>query len=65
MGAPRIRKIARFALLAAVLAVLVTTLSCSGGNVYLGVGVAGPYWGYPVGTVPGPYYGGSFVVGYP
>ncbi|MDX1387564.1 MAG: hypothetical protein R3344_00115 [Acidobacteriota bacterium] len=65
MRNPRIKTIVRLVLLAAVLSVLLTTTSCSGGNVYVGVGVAGPYWGYPVGTVPGPYYGGPFVIGYP
>ncbi len=64
MTKSRIKTIARLVLLAAVLSILLTTLSCSGGNVYVGVGVAGPYYGHPYG-VSGPYYGGTFVVGYP
>ncbi len=44
-------------LLAAVLSCMsLLTLGCASGGVYVGVGVAGPYGGYPYGGYPG--YGG-------
>jgi hypothetical protein len=48
-------------LLAVVIASALSTVSC-GGSVYVGVGVAGPYYGYPYG--PGWPVGGV-VVGRP
>jgi hypothetical protein len=49
-------------LLAAIVALTLSSVSCSGGSVYVGVAVAGPYYGYPYG--PGWPVGGV-VVGRP
>ena len=42
--------------------IALTSLACEGGNVYVGVGVSSPYYGYPYGRYPGGY-GGTIVVG--
>jgi hypothetical protein len=49
--------LARLLLVAAVVGLLLGTVSCDGSNVYVGVGVAGPYAGYPYGY--GGMYGGA------
>ena len=49
----------RGVLLAVVVASALSTVSC-GGSVYVGVGVAGPYYGYPY-----RYPGGAIMVGRP
>ena len=57
------RRMLRLLVLAALLWVVLTTLSCSG-TTYVGVGVAGPYAGYPYGGYGGygyPYGGGVYV----
>lgn len=55
----------RFLLLLAAVAALLATASCSG-DVYMGVGVAGPWVGYPYGGYPyGMPMGGGVYVGRP
>jgi len=49
----------RLLLIAAVAGLLLGTVSCDGSNVYVGVGVSGPYAGYPYGY--GGMYGGGSV----
>jgi hypothetical protein len=51
--------LARLLLVAAVFGMLLGTVSCDGSNVYVGVGVAGPYAGYP-GGYGGMYGGGAY-----
>ena len=46
-------------ILAVVIASALSTVSC-GGSVYVGVGIAGPYYGHPYG-----YPGGGIMVGRP
>ena len=57
------RNLAKLVLVAAVAWILLSTVSCGQGNVYVGVGVAGPYAGYPYGGYPYPV--GGVVVGRP
>jgi hypothetical protein len=58
---------ARLVLLGIALGVVLATAGCEGGNVYVGVGVAGPYGGYygPGYYHPVPLPGGTHVIGYP
>jgi hypothetical protein len=60
-------KWARLVLLAVALGVVLGTAGCTGGNVYVGMGVAGPYGGYygPGYYHPVPLPGGTHVIGYP
>ena len=64
MKRQRMKTMARLLLLLAVLWLILTTVSCTG-NVYMGVGVAGPYVGYPYGGAYGYPYGGTVWVGRP
>jgi len=48
---------ARLLIVSAVAALVLPACGAGGGNVYVGVGVVGPYWGYP-GRYPYPGYVG-------
>jgi hypothetical protein len=56
--------VVRIVMIAAIGWTVLATLSCEGGNVYMGVSVAGPYAGYPYGGGY-PYRGGGVYVGRP
>jgi hypothetical protein len=60
------KRLTRIALLLVVAGTMLTATGCDG-NVYMGVSVAGPYYGYPYGGYPyGGYpYGGSVPIGRP
>ena len=55
------KTLGRLVLLILGLWLVLTTVSCDG-DVYVGVGVSGPYYGYPHGRYGYPY-GGTVVVG--
>jgi len=66
----RSKVVVKAVLILAVLGAMLATASCDG-NVYMGVGVAGPYgYGHPYGMYGGgygavPVYGGGVYVGRP
>ena len=60
------KRLFRITLLLVVAGTMLASTGCDG-NVYMGVSVAGPYYGYPYGGYPyGGYpYGGSVPIGRP